>query len=135
MFTSYILQILMYIVLIGLLHYFYLFFRNNLTTPKVIDLVKRPTTEYKKMYDTIKQTKQSDEMKNELKDYFKNLNKIPSDANNTPNHSKPSNTTTHPHNKGNNTTSLSPNIPSNNISLEYSNLSHGGGGSIPYSSF
>lgn len=128
MFTSYIFQILIYIVLIGLLHYLYLFFRNNLTTPKVIDLVKRPTTEYKKMYDTIKQTKQSDEMKNELKDYFKNLNKTTSS--NTNDEKKP--TTLSGPNRANNKQG---NHPSNNISLEYSNLNQGGSGSIPYSKF
>ena len=148
MFTSYIFQILMYIVLIGLLHYLYLFFRNNLTTPKVIDLVKRPTTEYQKMYDTIKQTKQSDEMKNELKDYFKNLNKSSnSEDSSSTIHSLTSSasagtSSTGSHSatgqqprKGNQASHMNPNVPSNNISLEYSNLNQSGGSSIPYSTF
>ena len=130
MFSSYIFQILMYIVLIGLLHYLYLFFRNNLTTPKVIDLVKRPTTEYKKMYDTIKQTKQSDEMKNELKDYFKNLNKTSSSNTN-----EGKNNAINKSSAQNGTHTNLENPPSNNIHVEYSNLNQGGSGSIPYSTF
>lgn len=94
MILPYIYHIIMYIMLIGLLHYLYNFFRNNLTTPKIIDLVKRPTNEYKKMYNTIYQSNHSNysgdtsdnthDMKKELKNYFKQLNKEQHTSTTTP---------------------------------------------------
>lgn len=154
MLESYIVQIFIYIILIGLIHYLYLFFRNNLTNPKVIDLVNRPTTEYTKMYNTIKQrkqTKQTDEMKDELKDYFKNLNKKneTTSIDNLPNSKNIRNpqqtihsiekkkvtfdTRSSNHNRTSNN-SRQQEIPSNNIELEYSSLNQNSGG-ISYSSF
>lgn len=151
MLESYLVQTFIYIILIGLIHYLYLFFRNNLTNPKVIDLVNRPTTEYTKMYNTIKQTKQTNEMKDELKDYFKNLNKKTetTSIHNLPNSKNARNsqqttqstekkrvtfdTRSSNHNISSNN-SRQQEIPSNNIQLEYSSLNQNSGG-ISYSTF
>ena len=150
MLESYLVQTFIYIILIGLVHYLYLFFRNNLTNPKVIDLVNRPTTEYTKMYNTIKQTKQTNEMKDELKDYFKNLNKKTetTSIHNLPNPKNIRNqqqtrqsiekkkvtfdTPSSNHNVSSNNRQQE--IPSNNIQLEYSSLNQNSGG-ISYSTF
>lgn len=70
---TYITHAIVYVILIALVHYLYMFFRNNLTTPKVIDLVNRPAQEYNKIYNTINNNKSSVDMKSELKEYFKNL--------------------------------------------------------------
>ena len=85
MFLSIFSQTIIYTILIALVHYLYLFFKNNLTTPKVIDLVNRPTEVYKKMYTTSKNESNitSNDMKNELKDYFKNLKKTPTTTKST----------------------------------------------------
>tara|TARA_B100001063_G_C16561786_1_gene451386 strand:+ start:453 stop:788 length:336 start_codon:yes stop_codon:yes gene_type:complete len=64
------------------LHYLYVFFKQNLTTPKIKDLVTKPNEEYKKIYSTIKKTNTSinvnndddkEKRKNELKKYMKSL--------------------------------------------------------------
>ena len=83
MMLDYITHTIVYIVLIALIHYLYMFFRNNLTTPKVIDLVNRPNQEYKKIYNTIQNNTSSNDMKNELKDYFKKLKHTPTTSKNT----------------------------------------------------
>ena len=85
MFLNILIQASIYIVLIALIHYLYLFFRNNLTIPKIKDLVNKPKENYKKMYTIIEKNKVPDNvMKDELKDYFKSLNKNPVEsANNT----------------------------------------------------
>tara|TARA_B100001063_G_scaffold45843_1_gene39589 strand:- start:2342 stop:2653 length:312 start_codon:yes stop_codon:yes gene_type:complete len=67
-------QIVLSIILILSLHYSYLFFKNNLTIPKTIDMIKKPVGQYKDIYNSIKKNKQKNEnMKNELKNYLKNL--------------------------------------------------------------
>ena len=67
-------QIVLSIILILSLHYSYLFFKNNLTIPKTIDMIKKPVHQYKDIYSSIQKNKQKNEtMKNELKNYLKNL--------------------------------------------------------------
>ena len=44
-------QIIISVVLIVTVHYIYIFFKNNLTVPKTKDLVKKPTEQYKKIYN------------------------------------------------------------------------------------
>ena len=69
-------QIVLSIILIISLHYSYLFFKNNLTIPKTIDMIKKPVHQYKDIYSSIQKNKQKNEtMKNELKNYLKNLSK------------------------------------------------------------
>ena len=81
MFLNILIQASIYIVLIALIHYLYLFFRNNLTIPKIKDLVNKPKENYKKMYTIIEKNKVPDNvMKDELKDYFKSLNKAPGET-------------------------------------------------------
>ena len=73
-------------VLIYLIHYLFTFFKDNLTVPKVIDLVNKPKEQYE---DLLKNSHQSSattneqllpsnkpnlsNMKNELKNYLKEL--------------------------------------------------------------
>jgi hypothetical protein len=70
------------LVLIILVHYLFTFFKTNLTIPKVKDLVNKPQKQYETLFDTIKETSikhkqtNSDDnsnMKNELKNYLKEL--------------------------------------------------------------
>jgi type II secretory pathway component PulC len=72
------------LVLIILVHYLFTFFKTNLTIPKVKDLVNKPQKQYEILFDTMKETniqpKQSavlpddtSNMKNELKNYLKEL--------------------------------------------------------------
>lgn len=76
---------LMSLILIILIHYLFNFFKETLTIPKVKDLVQQPTASYKNIEDIISQetTKSSspkekdintNEMKDELKSFFKQLN-------------------------------------------------------------
>ena len=63
-------------ILIAVIHYLYLFFKDNLTIPKTKDLVNRPNDKYNDILNTIKKsttvnTDSSSSMKNELKDYLK----------------------------------------------------------------
>lgn len=72
-------------VLIYLIHYLFTFFKNNLTVPKVIDLVNKPKEQYEDLMKNTKSTPISNEqllpsnrpdmsnMKNELKNYLKDL--------------------------------------------------------------
>ena len=50
-------QTIISIVLIISVHYIYLFFKNNLTVPKTKDLVNKPTEQYKKIYNSINNSK------------------------------------------------------------------------------
>lgn len=83
-----ILQILVYFSCIALIHYLYTFFRDTLTTPKIKDLVDTPKMDYKKFYSSFSNNEHSntgvngknknedntDDMKQELKSFFKSLN-------------------------------------------------------------
>jgi hypothetical protein len=91
------------LILIILVHYLYSFFQTTLTIPKTKDLVKRPASAYKEIYETINnensnQTKYSntsnnsnnsngnnsnENMKDELKSFLTNLNNTtPTNINN-----------------------------------------------------
>ena len=86
-------QTLISIILILLMHYIYDYFKNNLTIPKVKDLVNKPKEQYREIYESIKiNTKREVEekkgndknMKHELKKYLKELSQtenIPSSLN------------------------------------------------------
>ena len=78
-------------IFIFLSHNLYLFFKNNLTVPKVKDLVTTNDEKYSDMFNVINTqhepvtpiVSESDNMKNELKDYIKNIslkNSAPSDT-------------------------------------------------------
>lgn len=70
-------QIAISLILIALVHSIYVFLQNNLTTPKIRDLVKRPLKDYNEIYETIKTSPEKNEdspnMKNELQNYLKEL--------------------------------------------------------------
>ena len=91
-------QTLISIILLLVMHYIYDFFKNNLTIPKVKDLVNKPKEQYREIYESIKintknevvqkENKENKEnnknMKHELKKYLKELSQtenIPSGLN------------------------------------------------------
>ena len=47
----------------------------GLTVPKIKDLIRKPTEQYKEIYETEEKTLDKETMKNELKDYLTNLSK------------------------------------------------------------
>ena len=70
------------LILIILVHYLFTFFKTNLTIPKVKDLVNKPMRQYEILFDTMKETtikpvtptiEDTSNMKNELKNYLKEL--------------------------------------------------------------
>lgn len=80
MIFSIIFQIFISFIIIYIIHYLYNFFINNLTTPKIKDLVHKPNDTYKEIYETINKPAQhpttnsdSTKMKQDLKDYLKEL--------------------------------------------------------------
>ena len=75
MFFWIIQNIIISIILIMSIHYTYLYFKTNLTVPKIKDLIKKPKQQYKDIYESEEKTVDKDAMKNELKDYLKNLSK------------------------------------------------------------
>ena len=75
MFFWIIRQILISFILIFVLHNIYNYFKNNLTVPKIKDLIRKPTQQYKEIYETEEKAVDKESMKNELKDYLKNLSK------------------------------------------------------------
>ena len=82
-------QIIISIVIIATIHYIYNFFKNNLTVPKIKDLVKKPKQQYKHIYESILESKKEKEkkksnMKSELKDYIKELSMGKKEKNITP---------------------------------------------------
>ena len=75
-------QIVISLVVIVLIHSIYKFLQNNLTTPKIRDLVNKPTKRYEEIYNTFKKEDNSQEetsespdnsMKHELQNYLKEL--------------------------------------------------------------
>ena len=72
-------KIIISLVVIILIHSIYKFLQLNLTTPKVRDLVNKPTKQYEEIYNTFKNAKKKDEqnnnssMKSELQNYLKEL--------------------------------------------------------------
>ena len=68
-------QIIISFIFIFTAHYIYIYFKKNLTVPKIKDIIKKPVKQYEKIYQTNEKEENSDKetMKNELKDYLKNL--------------------------------------------------------------
>lgn len=78
-------QVAISLVIIVLIHSIYNFLQLNLTTPKVRDLVNKPSKKYEEIYNTFKKTEKinivndkNDEnsenmMKSELQNYLKEL--------------------------------------------------------------
>jgi len=62
-------QVVISLVLIVLVHYIYVFFKDNLTVPKIKDLVNRPTKQYEEMYKAL--AKPKDEPKSNSQDTTK----------------------------------------------------------------
>ena len=82
-------QVAISLVVIVLIHSIYNFLQVNLTTPKVRDLVNKPSKQYEEIYKTFKETKRKqnedeDEnddanenlMKSELQNYLKELSTV-----------------------------------------------------------
>ena len=123
------------IILIFLLHYIYDYFKTNLTTPKVKDLVNKPQKQYETLFDTMKETsikpkptsaEDNSNMKNELKNYLKEL----SDSKKSSNSSSTSDVNTLP-TSGQSTM----NVNHNGGLLTNENLMGGSLNSSSYSSF
>ena len=80
MFLVIIKQIGLSIVFICLIHYLYIFFKHNLTVPKIKDLVNRPEQKYKEIYQSLEKKvpdipkiEMKMDMKAELKNYLQGL--------------------------------------------------------------
>jgi len=123
------------LVLIILVHYLFTFFKTNLTIPKVKDLVNKPQKQYETLFDTMKETsikpkptsaEDNSNMKNELKNYLKEL----SDSKKSSNSSSTSDVNTLP-TSGQSTM----NVNHNGGLLTNENLMGGSLNSSSYSSF
>ena len=73
-------QIILSIIIIAIVHYIYVFFKDNLTVPKIKDLVKKPKQQYTSIYESLNEAKKEKQekeisMKSELKNYIKQLSK------------------------------------------------------------
>jgi len=88
------------LILIILVHYLFTFFKTNLTIPKVKDLVNKPQKQYEALFDTKKEsnikqqpitTDTSENMKDELKNYLKELSNKPMSSNNNNNNNNMNN--------------------------------------------
>ena len=75
-------NILISVIIILLLHYIYNYLKNNLTTPKVKDLVHKPKIRYNQIIEVIKNSEmdniknnieEEEEMKNELEKYMSDI--------------------------------------------------------------
>ena len=75
MFFWIIKQIIISSLFIFTLHHIFNYFKNNLTVPKIKDLIRKPAEQYKEIYETEEKTLDKETMKNELKDYLKGLSK------------------------------------------------------------
>jgi len=78
------------LIVIILIHSIYTFLQNNLTTPKIRDLVNKPNKQYEEIYSSLNNEKKTVEkdtslMKNELQNYLKELSasNIPVSTNNS----------------------------------------------------
>ena len=80
-------QVAISLVVIVLIHSIYNFLQANLTTPKVRDLVNKPSKQYEEIYKTFKDTKEKQNeiddddtnenlMKSELQNYLKELSTV-----------------------------------------------------------
>jgi len=62
------------LLFIAIIHTIYIFLKDNLTTPKIKDLVNKPTEQYGEIYKSMKNTKSNEkDMKVELQNYFAEL--------------------------------------------------------------
>ena len=84
-------QIILSLILIAIIHYIYEFFKNNLTEPKIKDLVNKPKVKYEQIYNNVtanktEPTPPSSSMKTELQNYLTELSKTnkPSEPSGTP---------------------------------------------------
>ena len=73
-------QIILSLILIAIVHYIYEFFKNNLTEPKIKDLVNKPKVKYEQIYNNVtsrepEATPPSSSMKTELQNYLTELSK------------------------------------------------------------
>jgi len=71
-------QLLLSLILIAIVHYIYEFFKNNLTEPKIKDLVNKPKVKYEQIYKNVSsniQPESSADMKVELQNYIQELSK------------------------------------------------------------
>ncbi len=60
------------LILVAMIHYIYVFFKSNLTIPKVKDLVNKPRKQYEDMYQSMKGDVESSETKNKMKQELQN---------------------------------------------------------------
>jgi uncharacterized membrane protein (DUF106 family) len=78
MIFSIIKQIILSIILIVIVHYIYIFLKDNLTQPKIKDLVNKPKMKYEEIYKSVENNdlnKSTTKMKTELQDYLKEISK------------------------------------------------------------
>lgn len=73
-------QLLLSLILIAIVHYIYEFFKNNLTEPKIKDLVNKPKVKYEQIYKNVssniqQKSESSSDMKVELQNYIQELSK------------------------------------------------------------
>ena len=67
-------RVILSLVFIAIIHYIYVFFKENLTIPKVKDLVNKPTQQYDAIYKSMsKSDTDTKSMKQELQKYFNEL--------------------------------------------------------------
>ena len=66
-------QMLLSLVLIAIMHYIFEFFKNNLTEPRIKDLVNKPKVKYEQIYKNASISKQEPDMKAELQNYIQEL--------------------------------------------------------------
>jgi len=72
-------QVILSIILIAVIHYIYVFFKTNLTIPKVKDLIHQPQKQYNEMHHKIKgeDGEKKENMKDELKKYLAEMQEKP----------------------------------------------------------
>ena len=73
-------QLLLSLILIAIVHYIYEFLKNNLTEPKIKDLVNKPKVKYEQIYNNVTSREPeanppSSSMKTELQNYLTELSK------------------------------------------------------------
>jgi len=67
-------RIILSFLFIAIIHYIYVFFKENLTIPKVKDLVNKTTQQYNAIYKSMsKSDTDTKSMKHELQKYFNEL--------------------------------------------------------------
>ena len=77
--------IIVSLLVIILVHYFYVFFRDSLTEPKIKDFITDSYTSYKELSEPLNKSNiksDSIDMKNELQDFFSELANTSDNLNN-----------------------------------------------------